>query len=194
MLNPDPERKSSAAESSETAKNGKTKKESATAEESIANKSIKAIPHIVFVGQLDFRATSNDIEEFLRTHGVEGSIKIRMRTSTSTGEFLGSAFVELENAKEMYKAIALHHKPLFGRALNIEKSCGGRNKDSRASRIDQKRAEQLRKVREPSDRVLGEFDSAGVISIGSLGDGFKEKLYAVSASTLNEVLSNTYSY
>jgi hypothetical protein len=85
-------------------------------------------PYIVFIGQLSYEATHDAIDAFLRGKGIEGDVKIRLMTDKKTKKSKGSAFVELEGSREMNKCIALHHSKFQGRRINIERSCGGRNK------------------------------------------------------------------
>eukprot|EP01034_Spumella_vulgaris_P021513 gene21513-27548_t len=146
------------------------------------------IPYVVFIGQLSFAATEQDIEYHLRSHGVEGEISVRLLKKTESGESRGMAFVELEGARELHKCIALHHSRLQGRVINVEKSCGGKNKTMRTEKIGEKRREQMLKVHESVDKVLLEFQDKGVLDVDSLGGEFKDKIHKYTPGFVAECL------
>jgi hypothetical protein len=112
----------------------------------------KKIPYIVFVGQLAYSTNQEDIEDFLREKGIVGEIKVRLQSDKKTGLSKGMAFVELEGPREMNKTIALHRSILGGRRINIERSCGGRNKEGRAKRLRDGRTQQNYTEGEKADR------------------------------------------
>jgi hypothetical protein len=145
------------------------------------------IPYVVFIGQLSFSASEQDVESHLRTHGVEGNISVRLLKKTDSGESRGMAFVELEGARELHKCIALHHSRLQGRVINVEKSCGGKNKSARAEKIEEKRREQMNKVHESVDKVLLEFHEKGVVDINTIGGEFKDKIHRYTPGFVAEV-------
>jgi hypothetical protein len=145
------------------------------------------IPYVVFIGQLGYSATEQDVENHLRTHGVEGDISVRLLKKTDSGESRGMAFVELEGARELHKCIALHHSRLQGRVINVEKTCGGKNKSTRAEKIQEKRREQMIKVHESVDKVLLEFHEKGVIDFSTIGGEFKDKIHRYTPGFVAEV-------
>jgi RNA recognition motif-containing protein len=141
-----------------------------------------AIPYVVFVGQLDYKVQDVDIIRHFRSGGVEGDLKVRMTTDRDTGKFKGTAFVELEGPREMHKAIGLHHTLLNGRRINVEKSCGGRNKDLRTMRIKEQRTTQKIHSSDAVDAVLKTFESTGLISTREIPDNIMNRLYACTPS------------
>jgi cold-inducible RNA-binding protein len=72
----------------------------------------------VYVGNLDFKVTENDLRDAFAAHGtvVEASVV----TDRATGQPRGFAFVTMSSPEEAQKAIAaLNGKELGGRALNV---------------------------------------------------------------------------
>ncbi|HEV2393496.1 MAG TPA: RNA-binding protein [Verrucomicrobiae bacterium] len=85
----------------------------------------------LFVGNLDFKVTENDLRDAFAAHGnVE---EANLVTDRTTGRPRGFAFVTMSSPEEAQKAIdALNGKELGGRALNVnlarpreERSGGG---------------------------------------------------------------------
>lgn len=166
-----------------TSAGGKRKRSSASA----GSESGARIPYIVFIGQLSYETTQEDIEAHLRKHGIEGPVTVRLLTTPETGQCKGMAFVEVEGARELHKCIALHHSVLKGRRINVEKSCGGSNRDARADRLRQKRDEQESKVRETIDRMLQEYEDRGVVHVESLELRVKYQLHNYTPSMVRQV-------
>lgn len=166
----------------EPKKTGKQKDKKAEAQ-----KPPVVVPYIVFVGQLAFDTTAEEVEQFLRSRGVLGKIKVRLLTDPQSGRPKGMGFVELDEAVEMHKCIALHHTVFQGRLINIEKSCGGKNKERRKSILTEKKSEQLTKLSETMERVLQEFESQGVIEAAKFGSEFKEKVMRSGPAVLSKV-------
>jgi RNA recognition motif-containing protein len=85
----------------------------------------------LFVGNLDFKVTENDLQDAFAAHGTV--IEANIVTDRATGRPRGFAFVTMGSPEEAQKAIeALNGKELGGRALNVsiarpreERSGGG---------------------------------------------------------------------
>ncbi len=151
-------------------------------------KPVKAVvPYVVFVGQLDYETTADELKEFLLSKGIEGNIKVRMLTHNDTGKSKGMAFVEVDFAAEMYKCVALHHCIFKGRMINIEKSCGGKNKDHRKEKISEKRQEQSSKLHDAVNRILDDYANKGVIQPEKFGSEFKDKVFAYGPHLVSKV-------
>jgi len=150
------------------------------------------VPLVVFVGNLHYDTSASDIEHHLRSNGAIDSdsvIKVRIRSDANTGISLGIAFVEVNTLDELYKCIALHHSKLHGRIINIEKSCGGRNKTQRDNKIVEKRTQQQMRMHDAIDRVLSRYEHEGVIKqVHQWGQTMKDKIYSLSPSYLSEVM------
>ncbi len=86
----------------------------------------------LFVGNLDFKVTENDLQDAFAAHGTV--LEANLVTDRSTGRPRGFAFVTMSTPEEAQKAIqALNGKELGGRALSVnvarpreERSGGGR--------------------------------------------------------------------
>lgn len=146
------------------------------------------VPYVVFVGQIGYSVSVEELRHFFVSKEVHGEIKIRLLTDKETGCSRGMAFVELENAIEMHKCIALHKSIFQGKAINIEKSCGGKDKDKRKQRIDEKRKEQQVKQDETIQRIVEQYTTAGVIEPEKFGDSFNVKLHRSGPHVLGKAL------
>jgi hypothetical protein len=145
------------------------------------------VPYVVFVGQLEYETTADELKEFLLSKGIEGNIKVRMLTHNDTGKSKGMAFVEVDYAAEMYKCVALHHCMFKGRMINIEKSCGGKNKDHRKEKIIEKRQEQSTKLHDGVNRILDDYSNKGIIQPEKFGSEFKDKVFAYGPHLVSKV-------
>ena len=150
------------------------------------------VPLVLFVGNLHYDTSASDIEQHLKSNGAIDSdsiMKVRIRSDANTGISLGIAFVEVNTLDELYKCIALHHSKLHGRIINIEKSCGGRNKTQRDNKIGEKRTQQQIRMHDAVDRVLSRYEQEGVIKqVHQWGQTMKDKIYSLSPSYLSEVM------
>lgn len=94
-------------------------------------------PYIVFVGQLAYTTTKEALRKHIQTELssefeiTPETVKIRLLTDAKTKKSRGMAFVELSNPELMYGCLRLHHTLLDGRRLNVERSAGGRKKETR---------------------------------------------------------------
>jgi RNA recognition motif-containing protein len=86
----------------------------------------------LFVGNLDFNITENDLHDAFAAHG--NVVEANIITDRATGQPRGFAFVTMGSPEEAQKAIdALNGKELGGRALNVsiararEEGSGGRS-------------------------------------------------------------------
>ncbi len=72
----------------------------------------------LFVGNLDFKVTENDLQDAFAAHGTV--VEVNLVTDRSTGRPRGFGFVTMNSAEEAQKAIdAMNGKELSGRALNV---------------------------------------------------------------------------
>jgi hypothetical protein len=156
----------------------------------VVNATVKKVPYVVFVGNLSYDTTAPDIEQHLReTAALEGPIKVRLRTNPETQQSTGVAFVDLEGARELHQCVAAaHHSTLHGRIINVEKSCGGRNKTGRSEKIASKRTEQKQRAEEAVNRVLAQYEQRGVLQgVHKWGPTLKDSVHAHSAAHLTQV-------
>ena len=72
----------------------------------------------LFVGNLDFKVTENDLQDAFAAYGTV--VEANLITDRTTGRPRGFAFVTMSTPEEAQKAIAaLNGKELGGRALNV---------------------------------------------------------------------------
>jgi len=75
----------------------------------------------LFIGNLDFHATENELRQLFAAHGPVGQVAI-VKDSYS-GQPRGFAFVEITNAADADKAIAALNGTQFGgRTLNVNEA------------------------------------------------------------------------
>lgn len=142
------------------------------------------VPFIAFVGNLSYSTTKEDIVQHLRT--LEGfgeqdewgkGLKVRLLTDPATKNSRGIAFVETNGADALRHCISrLHRSVLQGRTLNVEKSCGGRNRSRREERIASQREVQKHEVRGQSEKILREYCEKGVIKDQAIGENLRHVL------------------
>jgi cold-inducible RNA-binding protein len=85
----------------------------------------------LFVGNLDFKVTENELQDAFAAHGTV--VEVNLVTDRTTGQPRGFAFVTMNSPEEAQKAIeAMNGKELGGRALSVnvarpreERSGGG---------------------------------------------------------------------
>ncbi len=72
----------------------------------------------LFVGNLDFKVTENDLQDAFAAHGAV--VEVNIVTDRATGRPRGFGFVTMSTPEEAQKAIeALNGKDMGGRALNV---------------------------------------------------------------------------
>ena len=72
----------------------------------------------LFVGNLDFKVTENDLQDAFAAYGTV--VEANLITDRATGRPRGFAFVTMSTAEEAQKAIeGLNGKDMGGRALNV---------------------------------------------------------------------------
>jgi RNA recognition motif-containing protein len=75
----------------------------------------------LYVGNLNYRATENDLGTLFSEYGTVESVKMIM--DKMTGRARGFAFVEMPNEEEANRAIeALHNKEFMTRNLLVNKA------------------------------------------------------------------------
>ena len=72
----------------------------------------------LFVGNLDFKVTENDLQDAFAAHGTV--VETNLVTDRATGRPRGFAFITMSTPEEAQKAIdALNGRELSGRAINV---------------------------------------------------------------------------
>ena len=103
------------------------------------------------------------------------------------------AFVQLASAEDQHRCLSLHHSFLRGRRINVEKSCGGRDKSKRADRLREQREEQRAKIESKIAGIAAEFEARGALGPGGL-EGLvalvRDRLFSYSPAHVQAVLAN----
>lgn len=80
------------------------------------------IHRTLFIGQLPFSTTKEDLQEHFRD---AGDFDIRMLSEKATGKFRGIAYIEVKNDESIKTALSKHHTLLKGRRINVEFTTSG---------------------------------------------------------------------
>lgn len=166
-------------------------------EEKVRDKAkTKANPYIVFIGQLSFDTTKDDLFYHIKTelgkdHSVTNeNVTIRLLTDEKTKKSRGMAFIETTDPEMMYSFLKLHHTSLKGRRINVERSAGGKkNSSSRKAKIKQYREEQEKYLSDAVEKMLAEFVDRGEIKAGELDGPAIELCKRHSAATVESSLT-----
>lgn len=127
-------------------------------------------PLIVFVGQLSYETTIDDLFDHIHSHLGDDHkvskemIKIRMLTNAKTQKSRGMAFVEVVNGDPdfLYALLTLHQTMLKGRRINIERSAGGKkNSETRKTKLDNYRKEQETHFAKVVEKIFSEYRKTG---------------------------------
>ena len=148
---------------------------------------LKKTPYIVFIGQLTYDTTADDVTNFLRSSGIEGPIQVRMLTDKTTKQSKGQCFVTLEGSREMNKCIALHQSLLNNRRINIERSVGGKNKDARTVKLREARLQLQIKHSEQIDGIIEKYARTSNLE-PITSDFLLNKLYRLTSIEVDKIL------
>lgn len=162
------------------------RKEKATAPKEQRN------PYIVFVGQLSYTTTKEQLFQHIQSelvdHTIDAtSIKIRLLTDPKTKQSRGMAFVETQDPETLYALLKLHHTFLDGRRINVERSAGG-GKETRGKKVAEFRQEQLEHQKTVVDAMIGEYIKSGEILAGELDEGVHSLCTRHAASVVQAAL------
>ncbi|KAF9934487.1 hypothetical protein FBU30_001981 [Linnemannia zychae] len=134
---------------------GTSKTEEATEETKESETPVKTAPKnqkfIVFVGNLPFNITKEQLEKHFESCGKISSV--RVQTDKATGKGKGFAFMEFPDAEAMQKALFFNKTLIKERPINVELTAGGGGNKSaaRKQKIAQKNEalnEERRKMHE----------------------------------------------
>ncbi len=95
---------------------------------------MKALSKKVYVGNLSFEATENQVSELFAKYGKVNSIA--MITDRTTGQFRGFCFVEMEESAANAAIKALNETNLDGRILRVNEA---RPREERNNNSNKKR-------------------------------------------------------
>jgi hypothetical protein len=147
----------------------------------------KIVPCILFIGQLTFDTTAEEIENYLQNNGITGKIIVRLRRDPEKNQSLGMAFVEVDGPRELRKGLALHHSFLNGRRINVEKSCGGRSKEKRSEKISSIRTDMEEEKMQQINGLMSDYSSRGVIPVDEISEKLMHIIQTTNPSLLSKV-------
>ncbi|KAF9164556.1 hypothetical protein DFQ26_001322 [Actinomortierella ambigua] len=129
---------------------GDDKKEAATTAAAPKPKPLNQ-KFIVFVGNLPYNITKEQLEKHFAT--CENITSIRVQTDKATGKGKGFAFMEFKTAEDMQKALFFNKTLIKERPINVELTAGGGGNKSEARKkkiADKNEAlnEERRKIHE----------------------------------------------
>lgn len=108
------------------------------------NSAGNAVRFIAFVGNLPFKATAEEVQEFFKAANPSS---VRLMTDKQTGKSRGFAFVDFATSADLKHALKFHHMPLGTKKINVELTAGGGgNSEARKEKIKRRR-EELEKER-----------------------------------------------
>jgi RNA recognition motif-containing protein len=162
----------------------------------LATRKGRSNPYIVFVGQLSYDTTKEDLfrhveKELRHEHQVTNeTVKIRLLTDPKTRRSRGMAFIETVDPELMYACLKLHHTNLHGRRINVERSAGGKkNSENRKTKLTQYREEQRQHISEIVDKMFSDVKTSGELQEYELDDGVVELCKRHSAATVEAALT-----
>jgi len=151
-------------------------------------------PYIVFVGQLSYDTTKDQLfEHFRKELGDDHVVSrenmwIRLLTDPKDeNRSRGMAFVEVSDPELLYACLKCHQTFLDGRRINVERSTGGGRKIHK-SRLEQLRENQERHMESVVDSMLQELRASGDVRDGELDDGVIALCKRHSAATVQAAL------
>ena len=160
-----------------------------------STKKKKQLPYVVFVGQLSFQTSKEDIFHHFQTQLGKDlitpeTLKVRLLTDSKTKKSRGMAFVETSSPDLSYECLRLHHTTLDGRRINVERSAGGgKTSITRKEKINQSRQEQNQYLSDKVDNIIAEYKSQGNLEEGELDDGVLQLCKRHSAATVEAALA-----
>jgi RNA recognition motif-containing protein len=134
-------------------------------------------PYIAFVGQMAYDSTRESLFEHIKKElgkefkVTQESVKIRILTDAKTKKSRGMAFVEVDDPELLYALLRLHQTFLEGRRINIERSAGGKNTETKKAKITQYRKEQDAYFADVIDKMLGEYRARGELREDEFDEG-----------------------
>lgn len=113
---------------------------------------------ILFVGNLSFKTTIEDLQAHIKPTGVT-PLSVRMQTDAVTKKPKGFAFIDLPNFQSLDKVLNLHHTSLGGRKINVELTAGGGGSGEKRKAKIAKKNEKLDVERETAQKTRRETDA-----------------------------------
>ncbi|KAJ8907475.1 hypothetical protein NDN08_007586 [Rhodosorus marinus] len=144
----------------------------------------------VFVGQIPFNCSKEEIEGHFSGGELEGKVLVRMLTKKESNEFKGMAFLDVESKEDYEKALKMDYSVMKGRRLRVERTVGGGG-DSRKrglKRLLQKDQDRRKEEFEKDLLEMFEQNPKMEVKVADLDDAIKEFLLTVPQDDSKKVL------
>ncbi|CCG81212.1 Predicted protein [Taphrina deformans PYCC 5710] len=129
--------------------------------EEVETKAQKNKRFILFLGNLSFKTTREEVEAHIAPTGVK-PLAIRFQTDAVTKKPKGFAFVDLPDFMSLDKVLNLHHTTLGGRKINVELTAGGGGSGEKRKSKIAKKNEKLDVERETAQKTRREAEAKKV--------------------------------
>ncbi|CAG8462562.1 11808_t:CDS:2 [Ambispora leptoticha] len=145
--------------------NEKKKQNNKKIKKDMEKKSLSKHRYIVFVANLPYSATKEEIANHFETNGAT-PISTRLITDKMTKKPKGFAFVEFKNAVVMKHALGFHHTVFKNKKIRVELTSGGGGNKSefRRNKIEAKNKkldEERHKLHEKNKKISSEIETGG---------------------------------
>ncbi|KAJ2745021.1 hypothetical protein GGI20_002514 [Coemansia sp. BCRC 34301] len=108
------------------------------------NPSGNVVRFIAFVGNVPFKTTAQELQEFFKAANPSS---VRLMTDKDSGKSRGFAFVDFATSADLKHALKFHHMTLGTKKINVELTAGGGGNSSNRKDKLQRRREDLDKER-----------------------------------------------
>ncbi|KAJ2776390.1 hypothetical protein H4R18_005698 [Coemansia javaensis] len=118
----------------------------------------KVTRYITFIGNLPFRATAEELREFLK---AANPTSVRLMTNKETGKSRGFAFVEFATSDDLRRGLKFHHCKFGGKSINVELTVGGGGNSEKRKQKLKRRREDLDEERKKESAAKLQQDETG---------------------------------
>ncbi|EKX52242.1 hypothetical protein GUITHDRAFT_102145 [Guillardia theta CCMP2712] len=152
------------------------------------------VKHILFLGQLPFDVTADDIKQHFASCAPHDQMSIRVLTDRVTGKPRGIAFLEFKDSTAAEAALSLDHSIMRGRRIRVERTAKGSSKDpKRKSVISDLKQEQDLEHRKAVEKILSsnlnQNKGKGSVSNHDIDEGVRNFLISLSINMVNSAVS-----
>lgn len=129
------------------------------------HKKQKTVPYILFIGQLSYTTTKDQIREYFLAHIKKHSldavpanpiVSIRLLTDAKTGKSRGMAFIEVDSVDTLFLLLQLHQTHFDGRRINVERTAGS-GKARKKQQLQQLATQRTTATQTTVDNMWKEF-------------------------------------